>query len=66
MKVSYPISFLHQQGNAFINFYIKIIMPEGKKITLNERKEVINIKKNYAPFEGKSPYTNQIPKMFNK
>ena len=66
MKVSYPISFLHQQGNAFINFYIKIIMPEGKKITLNERKEVINIKKNYALFEGKSPYTNQIPKMFNK
>ena len=66
MKLTYPISFLNQPGNAIINFDIKIIMPEGRKITLNRRREIINIKKNYNPFEGKSPYTSAIPKMFLK
>jgi serine/threonine protein kinase len=65
LRVSYPISFLNQPEAAIINFDIKIIMPEGKKITVGKR-EYINITKNFAPFEGKSPYTNEIPKLFLK
>ena len=65
LKIGYPISFLNQPGNAIINFDIKIIMPEGKKITVGKR-ENININKNYAPFEGKSPYTTEVPSLFLK
>ena len=65
LRVSYPISFLNQPEAAIINFDIKIIMPEGKKITVGKR-EYINITKNFAPFEGKSPYTNEVPKLFLK
>ena len=66
MTISYPISFLNQQGNAYINFDIKVIMPEGKKITSKNEREIINIKKSFKPFEGKSPYTNKIPRLFLK
>ena len=66
MKISYPISFLNQQGTAYVNFDIKIIMPEGKKITSIGKREIINIKKSFKPFEGKSPYTNKIPRLFQK
>ena len=66
MTISYPISFLNQQGNAYINFDIKVIMPEGKKITSKNHREIINIKKSFKPFEGKSPYTNKIPRLFLK
>ena len=66
MTISYPISFLNQQGTAYINFDIKVIMPEGKKITSKNQREIINIKKSFKPFEGKSPYTNKIPRLFLK
>ena len=41
-------------------------MPEGKKITSIGKREIINIKKSFKPFEGKSPYTNKIPRLFQK
>ena len=66
MTISYPISFLNQQGTAYINFDIKVIMPEGKKITSKNQREIINIKKSFKPFEGKSPNTNKIPRLFLK
>ena len=66
MTISFPITFLNQQGTAYINFDIKVIMPEGKKITSKNQREIINIKKSFKPFEGKSPYTNKIPRLFLK
>ena len=66
IKISYPITFLNQPEKAIINFEIKIDIPEGKKITLNGRREVINVKKIFPPFEGKSPYTNDVPLLLTK
>ena len=66
LKISYPIPFLNQPEKAFINLDIRIIMPEGKKIITKEVREIINIKKNFLPFDGKSPYTNEIPRLFSK
>ena len=65
MRISYPISFLNQPENAIINFDIKIIMPEGKKITVG-RREYVNVEKNYPPFEGKSDFTTEVPSLFLK
>ena len=64
LVLNYPISFLNQPSNAIINFSMKVIMPEGKKIVTKGSRETINIKKQYPAFEGKSPYTFEIPKVF--
>ena len=66
MKISYPITFPNQSKNTIINFEIKIEIPEGKKITLNGKREIINVNKIFPAFEGKSPYTKQIPSLFSK
>ena len=66
LKISYPMPFLAQPENANINFDIKVILPEGKKIAVKEMKEIIIVKKIYPPFEGKSPYTNEISRDFIK
>ena len=66
LSINYPLSFLNQPVNAIINLDIRVIMPEGKKIMAKGFKEKINLRKNYPPFEGKSPYTNKIPKLFIK
>ena len=57
---------MYQFGFAIINFSMKVIMPEGKKIVTKGSRETINIKKQYPAFEGKSPYTIEIPKVFLK
>ena len=36
-------------------------MPEGKKILEPGKKEIINVKKIYPAFDGKSPDTNKMP-----
>ena len=64
INLKYPISFINQPTKPIINLNITIDIPEGKVITINGMKEIINIKKYYPAFEGKSPYTNKIPKTF--
>ena len=64
LSLNYPIPFVNQPVPAIFNFNVSIDIPEGKIYTVNEMKNVINIKKYYPAFEGKSPFTNKIPKMF--
>ena len=64
LNLNYPIPFVNQPVPAIFNFNVSIDIPEGKIYTVNEMKNVINVKKYYPAFEGKSPFTNKIPKMF--
>jgi len=64
INVNYPIPFLNQPVQAIFGFKISVDIPEGKTYTVNEMKNVINVKRYYPAFEGKSPFTNNIPKMF--
>ena len=64
MNLKYPISFINQPTKPIINLNITVDIPEGKVSTINGMKEIINIKKYYPAFEGKSPYTNKIPNIF--
>ena len=41
-------------------------MPLGKKYIRDEIRQIIKIKNSYPPFEGKSPLTSEIPRMFLK
>jgi len=64
INVKYPITFLYQPVQAIFGFKISVDIPEGKTYTVNEMKNVINVKRYYPAFEGKSPFTNNNPKMF--
>ena len=61
-----PLPYVDQPTKAFLNFDIKMELPQGKKIIVNEMREKINIKKNFPAFDGKSPYTKEIPSVFMK
>ena len=61
-----PLPYVNQPTKAFLNFDIKMELPQGKKIIVNEMREKINIKKNFPAFDGKSPYTKEIPSVFMK
>ena len=63
-NIKYPITFLPQPKTAIINFNIKVNMPVGQKVLKDEVIEIIKVKNNYPSFEGKSPLTSTIPKMF--
>ena len=63
-NIKYPVSFLDQPKSAIINFNIKVNMPKGKIVIIDEMMQIIKIKKSYPPFEGKSNLTNTIPRMF--
>ena len=65
-NIKYPISFLAQPKPAIINLNIKVEMPLGKKYIRDEIRQIIKIKNSYPPFEGKSPLTSEIPRMFLK
>jgi hypothetical protein len=65
-NIKYPITFLPQPKPAIINLNIKVDMPQGKKIIRDEIRQIIKIKNTYPPFEGKSPLTSEIPRMFLK
>ena len=61
-----PLPYVNQPTKAFLNFDIKMELPQGKKIIVNGMREKINIKKNFPAFDGKSPYTKEIPSVFMK
>ena len=61
-----PLPYVNQPTKAFLNFDIKMELPQGKKVIVNEMREKINIKKNFPAFDGKSPYTKEIPSVFMK
>ena len=61
-----PLPYVDQPTKAFLNFDIKMELPQGKKIIVNEMREKINIKKNFPAFDGKSPFTKEIPSVFMK
>ena len=64
MNISYPIFSQRQSSETIINFNIKLLNPESNKQISPGIKKIINIKKTYPPFEGKSPVTNEIPSLF--
>ena len=64
INISYPIFSQRQSSETIINFNIKLLNPERAKQISAETKKIINIKKTYPPFEGKSPATNEIPSLF--
>ena len=64
INLSYPIFSQRQSSETIINFNIKLLNPERAKQISAETKKIINIKKTYPPFEGKSPATNEIPSLF--
>ena len=66
MNISYPILLPKQSSETIINFNIKIIAPESSKLITNETQKIINVKKVYPPFCGKSPDTNEIPSIFQQ
>ena len=61
MNISYPIFSQRQSNETIINFNIKLLNYESNNQT---SKKIINIKKTYPPFDGKSPDTNEIPSLF--
>ena len=61
MNISYPIFSQRQSSETIINFNIKLLNYESNNQT---SKKIINIKKTYPPFDGKSPDTNEIPSLF--
>ena len=66
MNISYPILLPKQSNKTIINFNIKMIPPENSKLISNETQKIINVKKVYPPFCGKSSDTNDIPIIFQK
>ena len=66
MNISYPILLPKQSNKTIINFNIKMIPPESSKLISNETQKIINVKKVYPPFCGKSSDTNDIPIIFQK
>ena len=64
INLSYPIFSQRQSSETIINFNIKLLNPEKAKQISTGTKKIINIKKTYPPFEGKSPATNEIPSLF--
>ena len=64
INLSYPIFSQRQSSETIINFNIKLLNPEKAKQISAGTKKIINIKKTYPPFEGKSPATNEIPSLF--
>ena len=64
MNISYPIFSQRQSSETIINFNIKLLYNENNKQISNGQKKIINIKKTYPPFDGKSPDTNEIPSLF--
>lgn len=63
MNISYPILLPKQTSKTIINFNIKLISPESSKLQ-NETQKIINVKKVFPPFCGKSSDTNEIPSIF--
>ena len=63
MNISYPILLPKQSSKTIINFNIKMISPENSKLQ-NETQKIINVKKVFPPFSGKSSDTNEIPSIF--
>ena len=66
MNISYPILLPKLSNKTIINFNIKMIPPESSKLISNETQKIINVKKVYPPFCGKSSDTNDIPIIFQK
>ena len=64
MNISYPIFSQRQSSETIINFNIKLLNPESNKQISPGIKKIINIKKTYPSFDGKSPDTNEIPSLF--
>ena len=56
-----PIEIYEENIVIKIKINIKVDMPEGKKILEPGKKEIINVKKIYPAFDGKSPDTNKMP-----
>ena len=56
-----PIEIYEENITINIKINIKVEMPDGKKNDESSKKEIINVKKIYPAFEGKSPDTNKIP-----
>lgn len=64
IDIKFQKKLKYNQGDTMFNFNIKVIKPEGKKKIVNRMKKVIKLKKILPPFEGKSPDTQNIPKLF--
>ncbi len=64
IDIKFQKKLKYNQGDTMFNFNIKVIKPEGKKKIVNGMKKVIKLKKILPPFEGKSPDTQNIPKLF--
>ena len=61
-----PIDLYEENITIKIKINIKVEKPEGKKYFEQGKKEVLNVKKIYPAFEGKSPDTNKIPSLVLK
>ena len=66
INVSFPILLQKDSGQTIINFNIKVMNPESNKQVSKGVKKIINVKKIYPPFEGKSPDTLEVPSIFHK
>ena len=64
MNINFPIFSQRQSSETIINFNIKLLNNDINKQTSTGQKKIINIKKTYPPFDGKSPDTNEIPSLF--
>ena len=65
-NISYPILLQNQANATVINFNIKIIIPEKNGQVSAGYKKIIKVIKTFPPFDGKSPYTREIPIQFQK
>ena len=66
INYKYQTKFQYNNGDTFFNFNIKVKLPEGKRKVTKGMKKVINVKKIFPPFEGKSPDTQNIPSLFRR